>query len=108
MRTIPVTGGYSDYAECTITDRDGKDLSTATFKAALLPRNQGYPAHASPDWSTPLVATPTAGEAEIALLVTNSTPPGDYYLWVDIVDNPTVVPVRGCDDTGRPEIVRVT
>ena len=111
MRKISVTGGFTDYAECTITERDGKDLTATTFKAALIPRGATSPVPSdSGTWQVPLVTF--VGEdnstAEIALLVGDSTPPGDYYLWVDIIDNPTVVPVRGCDRDGRAEIVRVT
>jgi hypothetical protein len=103
VRTINVTGGFSDYAVGTVTETTGKDLSSATFKVALILKSAvTLPASGNAAWQTPNPVVVTApGTATVSLLVTNSTTPGDYYLWVDVADNPTVVPVKASNELIR-------
>lgn len=95
-RTIHVTGGYADYAVGELVERTGKDLSTATIKAALIPTGAAVPAADSTTWKTPdEVEFPTVGTARVSLLVTDATPVGTYWLYVLPADSPTSVPVKG-------------
>jgi hypothetical protein len=91
MRTIRVTGGRSDYATMTLTDTRGNDLATATIRLGLTTSATTDPA----DWFPPDIATyPTAGKAELSLLIDETrAPAGTYWLVADVVDNPTSQPV---------------
>lgn len=91
-RTIYVSGsGEQDYAEVTLTDSRGHDLSTATITMGL----STDPGVQPTTWATPDLATyPTVGTAVVSLLITaTNAPPGRYYVWADVADSPTVQPV---------------
>lgn len=92
IRTIYVTGGRKDYARITLTDALGHDLSTATIRLGVSTDAAAQPA----TWYTPDIATyPVTGQAVLSLLLDSTkAPPGTYWLWADVVDNPTTQPVR--------------
>lgn len=90
-RIIYVTGGRKDYAEGTLTDKRGHDLSTATIRLGVSASTSVQPTQ----WYAPDVATyPQAGTAVLSLLLDSSrAPAGTYWLWADVVDSPTTQPV---------------
>lgn len=95
-RTIHVTGGYADYAVGELSERTGKDLTSATITAALIPTGTSVPAVDSSVWQAPdVLEFPSVGTARVSLLVTDATPVGTYWLYVLPSDSPTAVPVRG-------------
>lgn len=99
MRTIRVTGGYSDYAVGDLKDNLGHDLSTATLKAMLHASEDDPPAKDDGAWAPPDVITyPVTGSAVVQLLVDEDTAPGFYWLWVQAADNPTAQPVCAADE----------
>lgn len=100
--TIATTAGAKKYVGGTITETTGKDITTATIQIALGPSKVVVP---TTGWVTPDVsvagpgatiggvAIPPTAQRVVKLLVTNATPPGLYYCWVRITDNPEVEPI---------------
>lgn len=99
MRTIYVTGGRKDYAEGELADSRGHDLATATIRLGVSSSRTVQPS----SWYAPSVsAFPTAGTAVLSLLLDEAkAPPGQWFLWVDVVDNPTSQPVLASNDVIR-------
>lgn len=99
MRTIYVTNDRKDYAEGLLTDTKGHDLSTATIRAGVSPDREVQPT----TWRTAsLLEYPTQGTVLVSLLLDETTaPPGDWWLWADVVDNPTSQPVLASNDVIR-------
>ncbi len=97
IRTIYVTGGRKDYAEMTLTDKKGHDLSTGiTLRLGVT--TTPTPGPAPTTWYAVDLATyPAVGTAVLSLLCDSTrTPPGTYWLWADVPDSPTTQPV--CSD----------
>jgi hypothetical protein len=91
MTTIFVSQGKTRYVGGTITELTGKDISTATYTMALgtsaiIPPTTGWVA---PDVS---IAGATVASRVLKLLVTNTTPVGTWWVWVNVVDNPEIEP----------------
>jgi hypothetical protein len=88
--TILATAGEKQYVGGTVTELTGKDISAATFEIAL-----GTIAAPPAVWSVPdvTIAGATTAQRVVKLLVTNTTPPGTYWVWVRIIDNPEVKPL---------------
>jgi hypothetical protein len=102
-RTIYTSNGRTDYAEMTLIDAKGHDLSAATITLGLSTDPNTPPIA----WFPPDLATyPSVGKAVLSLLL-NSTraPAGSYWLWALIVDNPTTQPVRAFNIDGDGRIV---
>lgn len=91
MRTIYVTDGRSDYAKMTLVDDLGGDLAAATIRLGVSSSRVVQPTV----WYAPdLAVYPSAGRAELSLLLDSArSPAGTYFLWADVVDNPTSQPV---------------
>jgi hypothetical protein len=89
---IFVSLGKKRYVGGTITETTGKDISGATFTIALGPSGYTPPAAG---WVAPDVSTAGATSAQriVKLLVTNTTPPGVYFAWANIVDSPEIEPI---------------
>lgn len=101
MRKIRVTGGFSDYASGVLTEKTGRPLTSASFKIALIADGEDPPPYDDPVWVNPVSATPITGKTNmvrVTHLVTDTYPPGSYWLWVVATDTPTKVPVKGNDD----------
>jgi hypothetical protein len=88
--TILASAGAEKYVGGTVTELTGKDISAATFQIAL-----GSIAAPPTTWSVPdvSVAGTTAAQRVVKLLVTNTTPPGTYWVWVRVTDNPEIEPL---------------
>ena len=99
MRTIHVTGGRADYAEMTLTDARGANLATATIRLGVSTDQATPPT----TWFAPDTATyPANGKAVLSLLVNETrAPAGTYWLWADVVDNPTSQPVLASNGSFR-------
>lgn len=91
MRNIYVTGGRKDFVDGTLTDRLGGDLTSATIRVGLSTDREVPPTV----WYAPSTVTyPQDGTATVSLLVDETNAPaGTYWLWSDVVDNPTSQPV---------------
>jgi hypothetical protein len=94
MRKIPVTGGYTDYAEGTLREIEGKDIQLADFRLALIPAGTSVPERTSEVWKVPdLIAFLKPDTVKLSMLVTDAVPLGNYYLYALPIDNPTATPV---------------
>lgn len=89
---IYATQGAREYVGGTITETTGKDISGATFTVGLT-TSYGTP---PTEWVAPDVSTVGATTASrvLKMLITDTTAPGDYYLWAKVVDNPEISPLR--------------
>lgn len=88
-RTIYVTGGRQDYVEAVLTDAKGADLTTADIRLGLSATSTTPPT----EWHAATV-TPEGAGVRLALLVDETiAPAGKWFLWADVVDNPTTQPV---------------
>lgn len=99
MRTIHVTGGRKDYAQMTLVDDLGGDLAPATIRMGVSASKTTQPA----DWFPPDLETyPSPGRAVLSLLLDSTrAPAGTWYLWADVVDNPTSQPVCATNEAIR-------
>ena len=102
MRTIYVTGGYSDALE--VDPAAGFPLDGATFRLALLAEDVVDPPPADdPAWAA--VAVQPGGE--VRKLVTDEDP-GHYHLWLQTrLAGVLVQPSLVLDEDGAPLLVRV-
>ena len=91
MPSIYVSLGKKRYVGGTITELNGKDISTATFTIAL-----GVDSSIPPTtFVAPDVSTIGATNASRVLkkLIDSTTAPGTYYVWANILDSPEIEPV---------------
>lgn len=92
MRNIYASSGATEYVTVHIEEANGQDLSTCTWALGISASQQTPPT----TWTTPsLAAYPSAGTADLSLLVPADTPPGAYWLWVKDTDNPETL-IRPC------------
>jgi hypothetical protein len=98
-RTIYVTGGRSDFATVTLTEANGTDLSVVQIRLGVSTSYNTPPA----TWYSPQSASyPSPGKAVLGLLVNEErAPAGNYYVWVDVVDDFTSQPVMASNLTLR-------
>jgi len=95
MRTIRVTGGFSDYAVGVLEEVNREPLALTDLRLALVGDGAPLPDRASEQWRTPDEATfPAPHRARLSLLVDDKVTPGSYYLWALPIDNPTATPVK--------------
>lgn len=96
MRNIRVSGGRKDYAWATLTDDHGEDLSTATIRAGVSVSKDAPPT----TWYEPsMISYPTTGKAQVYLLIDETiAPPGQWWFWLDVVDNPSTEPIPATND----------
>lgn len=99
MTTIYVTGGRSDYAVVTLSDARSANLAGATIRLGLSVSERVLPT----EWHDPdLAVFPPDGTAVLSLLLDDTnTSPGQYRIWLDVVDNPTSQPVCATNDIVR-------
>ena len=91
MPSIYVTLGKKRYVGGTITEVNGKDISTATFTIALGVDSSIPPTvFVAPDVNT--IGTTNASRV-LKKLIDSSTAPGTYYVWANILDSPEIEPV---------------
>lgn len=97
---LRVTGGYAQYANGLLADRQGQDISLSTIKVALVAVGTTPPAKVSGLWKNPTVITyPTVGTARISLLVAEGDYPlGRYRLVAQAIDSPESEPVDASND----------
>ena len=89
--SIYVTLGKKRYVGGTVTELNGKDISTATFTIALGVDPTLPPAtFVAPDVN---VAGTTNASRVLKKLVDSSVTPGTYYVWANILDSPEIEPV---------------
>lgn len=100
-QTVHVTEGPEYTYPRTITETTGKDISTDTVRLSLGTWD------APGTWVAPTVDTAQTDHATrvVQLLLDNTTPAGDYWLWVKVTDSPET-PVRRTD--GRITIINPT
>jgi hypothetical protein len=91
MTTIYVSQGMTQYVGGTITETNGKDISTDTFTIALGTDPSTPPVSG---WVAPTVSTVGANTASrvVKLLISNSTAPGTWFVWARISDSPEILP----------------
>jgi len=85
--TVRVSAGDKVYVGGTITETTGKDITGCTVVVAALPRASRPDADtqgAAPD----VDEHPTTSQRLVKLLITDTTPVGNYQLWARITDNP--------------------
>lgn len=90
--TIWVSLGKKRYVGGTVSEVNGKDISSATFTIALgtnasTPPSTGF---AAPDVST---QGATTADRVLKKLIDNSVAAGTYAVWANIVDNPEIEPL---------------
>lgn len=85
--TVPTS---KEYVGGTIVETTGKDISGATYVIGLSTSISTPPA----TYLTPSISTQGATTAEriVKLLIDSSFAIGTYYVWVNISDNPEVLP----------------
>jgi hypothetical protein len=97
---LRLTGGYAQYANGLLTDRQGQDVSLAAIKVALVPVGAATPAKTAADWKPPsAISYPNLGTARISLLVHDGDYPiGRYRFMAQAVDSPESEPVDATND----------
>lgn len=109
MRTIRVSGGFSDYVEAELSDVRGPLKEVPTVKVALVLEDTAPPAKADSAWRTPqLSALTSEGAVRVSLLLTAGQAAGHFELWALLDENPLAVPVQAFEEDGRPFLVHVT
>lgn len=93
MTKIYLTGtvpSSKQYVGGTITEVTGKNISAATYLIGLSPYIDIPPAtYLTPSTN---VQGATTAERTVQLLIDNSFAPGTWYVWLNIADNPQVLP----------------
>lgn len=89
-RIYTTLGGAKEYVGAVITERTGKSITGATFEVGLSLSRSVPPA----EWVAPSVSVQgdTAADRIVKLLIDNTTPPGEYTLWVRVTDFPEIDP----------------
>lgn len=106
MRTVRVSGGYTDALHADISDRLMGDPAGWTIRAALIGEDADLPPRTDPVWKSASVDPDRPGS--VAVYVESTQPPGHYRLWLLVIAGPLAVPVQANDETtGRPLLVHV-
>lgn len=91
MQTIWVSKGKRQYVGGVVREGTGKNIQGATFTIGL-----GDESEPPDTFVTPSLSEQGATEAErrVRLLVAAPTAPGTYWCWINVEDDPEILPVR--------------
>ncbi|MDF1603418.1 hypothetical protein [Nocardioides sp. YIM 152315] len=87
MITIRATAGETEYLTATVAEKNGADLTGATFTVGLSASRETPPE----SWGAPDDVTIDGSTATVKLLVDSDTTAGTYWMWVKVDDSPEVI-----------------
>lgn len=100
MRRIQISNGHTGTLRLKVIDTDAADLTSVTWKIALLAPNVDPPAPDDVKWRSPSNVVHTGpGVAILSLTITDSTEDtGQLWAWVMPTNASDLAPVKAADD----------